>query len=150
MSMSASYVVSSQEPSRPQTLARPAERLLLVEDDHEFREIVARVLTQAGYNVESHADGQTALARAEVEDYDLILSDVMLPGVDGWRLVKSLRECGRAAPVVLMSGESSLATSMEAEQHDVARYLIKPFRLDVLLRVIDETIFGHGSDADPR
>ena len=150
--------MTGQDDARPSgevgdddVLTRPTERLLLVEDDDEFRALVELVLRQAGYEVVSHADGRAALDTAATQEFDMVISDVVLPGVDGIRLVKTMRERGLPTPVVLMSGETGLATALVAQRHDVARYLIKPFRLSTLLKVVDDTVFGRqsGAGTDP-
>jgi signal transduction histidine kinase len=83
-----------------------AETVLLVEDEAQVREVVARSLSKAGYTVWAAVDGQTALARLDAErrDPDAVISDVVMPGMDGMELAAALRDRGLEVPILLCSG----------------------------------------------
>jgi CheY-like chemotaxis protein len=78
--------------------------ILVVEDDPAVREVVADLLTAAGYAVRTAADGRAALAAVEAARPDLVLCDVVMPGLDGWSLAARLRQLARPVPIVLVSG----------------------------------------------
>jgi signal transduction histidine kinase/CheY-like chemotaxis protein len=110
------------------------EKILLADDNADMREYVARLLA-GRYQVRAVADGTEALRQALAEPYDLILSDVMMPGLDGFALLKELRAHTqtRTVPVVLLSaraGEESRVDGLGAGADD---YLIKPFTARELL-----------------
>jgi two-component system response regulator MprA len=77
--------------------------ILVVDDERAIREIVAEILVEEGYAVQSVADGLDALAVIDVKQVDLVLSDVKMPNLDGHALVHRLRAAGSAVPVILMS-----------------------------------------------
>lgn len=124
--------------------ARPPARLLVVDDDDDTRRLLTRQLS-AYYHVAEAADGASALAIACQTLPDLIVADIMMPGLDGFGLLKGLREnpMTRATPVIFISAlsdESSRVAGIEAGAND---YLVKPFsmrelraRINVLLELV--------------
>lgn len=111
-----------------------AARILFADDNADMREYVSRLLRQR-YNVQAVSDGQAALTAARASRPDLILSDVMMPGMDGFELLQALRADPetRTLPVILLSaraGEEAKIEGMEAGADD---YLIKPFSARELL-----------------
>jgi PAS domain S-box-containing protein len=115
-----------------------AARMLVADDNADMREYLARLLRTAGYQVTAVTDGQAALAAIRADLPDLVLSDVMMPGLDGLGLVGALRADPRTAavPVVLLSaraGEDAAAAGLQAGADD---YLPKPFAaVELLARV---------------
>jgi PAS domain S-box-containing protein len=112
----------------------PQARILLADDNSDMREYVKRLLA-TNYEVEAVADGEAALQAARERPPDLVLSDVMMPKLDGFGLLKALREDERMAPmpVILLSaraGEEARVEGLEAGADD---YLIKPFSARELL-----------------
>ena len=84
-------------------------KILIAEDDRELRTLFSRVLTKNGYSVEGVANGQDALDVLHNEYYDMIISDIMMPVIDGYELVRRLRESGNTTPV--MMGENRFIDS---------------------------------------
>jgi PAS domain S-box-containing protein len=114
--------------------SRPAGRVLLADDNADMREYVRRLLSPH-YEVVAVGDGLAALRAARAAPFDLVLSDVMMPGLDGFGLLQALRadEATSALPVVLLSaraGEEARVEGMEAGADD---YLVKPFSARELL-----------------
>ena len=108
--------------------------VLVVEDEPAVREVVADLLQDEGYAVRQAADGLEAIAELEVDDVDLVLSDVQMPRLDGRSLARRLRRQGHAVPVVLMS-----AVDVEVDLPGV-RFLPKPFDRDHLLHTIGSAL----------
>src|SRR5688572_5324413 len=108
--------------------------VLVVEDEPAIREVVADLLEDEGYAVRQAADGLEAIDELEVDDVDLVLSDVRMPRLDGPALARRLRRHGSAIPVVLMS-----AVDVEVNLPGV-RFLPKPFDRDHLLRAIGSAL----------
>jgi CheY-like chemotaxis protein len=125
----------------PLTLEKAYDRIhhlrpvLVVEDDIDILSSLAELLRDDGYDVVTAANGYQALSQVKAHDPELILLDLMMPHMDGWRFVRELRakipSCH--APLVLMSAAADLAG--EAERLGVAAWLHKPFRLDDLLQL---------------
>src|SRR5918998_2547141 len=108
--------------------------VLVVEDEPAIREVVADLLKDEGYTVRQASDGLQAIDEMEVDDVDLVLSDVRMPRLDGPSLARRLRGRGHAVPVVLMS-----AVEVEVDLPGV-RFLPKPFDRDHLLHVIGSAL----------
>ncbi len=120
-------------------------RILLVEDNGDMREYVRRLLHEDGYDVETAANGEEALELATKNSYDLILSDVMMPKMDGIGLLRAIRNDPRlkATPVVLLSaraGEEFRIQGLGAGSDD---YLAKPFSARELLSRVSAHIGSH-------
>jgi signal transduction histidine kinase/DNA-binding response OmpR family regulator len=118
-----------------QTTCGASGRVVLADANADMRDYVRRLLEAQGYEVEPVVDGEAALAAARGQTPDLVLSDVMMPGLDGFGLLRALREDGalRAVPVVLLSaraGEESRVEGLDAGADD---YLTKPFSARELL-----------------
>src|SRR5262245_61394208 len=94
-----------------------AARILLVEDDEGLRHALARALRESWQEVDEAATGEAALARLrnpEVEPFDVVLSDVRLPGADGLAVLRAARERDPRTSVVLLTGHASIETAVEA------------------------------------
>lgn len=109
--------------------ATPAS-LLLIEDHHDIAEMVFNYLEQSGYTVDYAADGLTGLHLAVTNDYDLIILDLMLPGLDGLDLCSRLRTDGRCdTPVLMLTARDTLDDKVAGLDAGADDYLIKPFAL---------------------
>lgn len=103
-----------------------AGRLLLVDDDHTVLKTTARVLGLHGFEVESVDCGQRALEWLEKTPFDVIVTDVCMPGVDGTDLLRSIRERDPLVQVIVMTGAPTLESAMAATNHGAFKYLLKP------------------------
>lgn len=107
-------------------------RLLVVDDDAQLRSMMAEVLVSAGFRVDTAADGRQALERIDSATYDVIVSDISMPGLGGVELLRHVRERDVDLPVILITGDPALPTVLQAFEHGAFRYLVKPVKLDVL------------------
>ena len=107
-------------------------RLLLVEDDLRLVKSLTRALREAGYAVDSAGDGAEGLFKAESADYDVILLDVMLPGLDGWAVLDRLRKT-KSTPVLLLTARGATSDRVRGLDAGADDYLPKPFDLPELL-----------------
>jgi PAS domain S-box-containing protein len=110
-------------------------RVLIADDNADMREYLTRILRSAGYQVEAVTDGHEALRAARVDAPDLVVSDVMMPRMDGLSLVRELRADPRTAavPVLLLSARAGQEASIEGLQAGADDYLVKPFAAAELL-----------------
>ena len=115
--------------------AAPPGRLLVADDNADMREYLARILEGAGYRVDTVPDGMAALRAVRADVPDLVISDVMMPGLDGLGLVAALRTDPRtvSVPVVLLSARAGPEASVEGLQAGADDYLVKPFAAAELL-----------------
>jgi two-component system OmpR family response regulator len=121
-------------------------RILVVEDDVTLAEFVSKGLREAGYVVDTAADGQTGLDLAVANHPDLAVVDVMLPVLDGFSLITALRQRGLRFPVLILSARRSVDDRVKGLQIGGDDYLTKPFafpellaRVQALLRRVPET-----------
>jgi DNA-binding response OmpR family regulator len=126
-----------QVPGPPGALPPPMnQRLLLVEDDAAIADALRLHLEPAGFRLQHERDGQAALAAIERGGWDLVLLDLMLPGVDGWDLCRHLRARHPGVPVIMISARSAEAHRVLGLELGADDYLAKPFSmLELLARV---------------
>ena len=111
---------------------RTQERILLVEDDNSLRHVIFGALREAGYDAESVPDGIQAAQRLRAADFELVLLDLGLPFVDGWRILAELE--GRPLPsVIIISARGDEQDKVRALDMGADDYLTKPFGADELL-----------------
>lgn len=108
-------------------------KVLIIEDDKKIAEHLEKGLKEAGYNAETSADGEQGFQLAQVEHFDLLIVDVMLPGKDGFTLVEDLRKNKKDMPVLFLSAKRSIQDRIEGLQRGGDDYLIKPFSFSELL-----------------
>ena len=111
--------------------AQPA-RLLIVEDDGSLAAGIARALALEGYSVEHLAAGEHALARLTEASFDLVLLDIGLPGIDGFDVLRRLREGGRTMPVLVLTARDAVGDRVRGLDLGADDYMTKPFALPEL------------------
>ena len=116
-------------------------RILVVEDETDLNRMIKQQLKDVGYGVDSCFNGEEALDYLSVTDYDLIITDIMMPQKDGLTLIKELREEGKTVPVLFLSAKDSVEDRVQGLDCGGDDYLVKPFafaellaRIRVLLR----------------
>ncbi|MBI4213982.1 MAG: response regulator transcription factor [Chloroflexi bacterium] len=107
-------------------------RVLIVEDDYRIAAFIQRALAQAGYQVKLAADGNAALAAAGSEPPDVVVLDVMLPGLDGLEVARQLR-AGGGTPILMLTARDAVEDRVEGLDAGADDYLVKPFALEELL-----------------
>jgi two-component system copper resistance phosphate regulon response regulator CusR len=108
-------------------------KLLVVEDEVKTGEYLQQGLTEAGFIVDRADNGLDGHHLAMTETYDLIVLDVMLPDVDGWRIVESLRTARKTVPVLFLTARDSVADRVKGLELGADDYLVKPFAFSELL-----------------
>ncbi len=111
--------------------------ILVVDDEEPFRRLLKKELTRKGYAVEVAPDGGEALKLLADRAFDVILLDVVMPGVDGLTLMKKLKEDSSSPAIVVLTGKATVETAVEAMKNGAYDYLTKPYKLDELVIVID-------------
>lgn len=121
-------------PSPPSaTVGRP--RILVVDDEASIREMLSKTLTLAEYDVDVAPDGRAALERLRLMPYDLLITDLKMPGLDGLAVIREARRYHPDLPVIIITGYSTEASAIEAINLGVSGYLTKPFRVPRVLAV---------------
>jgi len=104
-------------------------KILIIEDEPDIRLGLERNLTYEGYEVETVADGESGLDRLKTESYNLILLDIMLPGIDGFDLCKQLREEGINTPIIYLTARGQEMDKVIGLELGAEDYITKPFSL---------------------
>ncbi len=116
-------------------------RILLVEDNRDILANMADYLGMKGYTVDCAQDGLSGLHLAATEHYDLIVLDIMLPGIDGYTLCKRLREDARRdTPVIMLTARDQLDDRLQGFRSGADDYLLKPFALSELAARIEAVL----------
>ena len=118
---------------RPAPTAGGRPRVLVVDDEASIRDLLAKTLALAEYDVDLAPDGRTALERLRITPYDLLITDLRMPGVDGLTVIREARRLRTDIPVIIVTGYSSEASAIEAVNLGVSGYLTKPFRVPRVL-----------------
>jgi two-component system copper resistance phosphate regulon response regulator CusR len=108
-------------------------KILIVEDEPKTGTYLERGLTEAGFVVDCARDGRDGLHLALTKSYDLVLLDVMLPGMDGWEILREIRRAGRQAPVMYLSARDQVGDRVKGLELGADDYLVKPFSFSELL-----------------
>jgi len=108
-------------------------KVLFVEDSARLRRSVGTALKRCGYAVDVIAEGTEALWLAQSNDYDVVVLDIMLPGVDGLSVLRGLREAGKTTHVLLLTAKDTVEDRVHGLQSGADDYLTKPFALEELL-----------------
>ena len=108
-------------------------KILIVEDEPKTGDYLKQGLVEAGFNVDLVRDGMDGLHFGMTEAYDLIVLDVMLPGLDGWRVLQALRKAGKEMPVLFLTAKDSVDDRVKGLELGADDYLVKPFAFEELL-----------------
>jgi excisionase family DNA binding protein len=119
-------------PPKPAT-STPHPRILVVDDEASIREMLQRTLAMAEYDVDVAADGRSALERMRRSAYDLLITDLKMPAMDGITLIREAKRIQPDLPVIIITGYSTEASAIEAVNLGVTGYLTKPFRVPKVL-----------------
>ena len=118
------------------TTTTEAATILVVDDDPDCREIAARLLERAGYRTRRAASGEECMRIALAEPIDVVLLDVMMPGMDGFAVCEALRQAGQRIPIILLTASDEMDTRLEGMHLGVSEFLTKPInRIELLARV---------------
>jgi two-component system OmpR family response regulator len=124
-------------------------RVLAVEDEPDLLGSLMKALREDGYAVDGAPDGEDGLYKAESYDYDAIVLDIMLPGIDGWELLRRLRKT-KKTPVLMLTARDAVRDRVRGLDSGADDYLVKPFELPELLARLRALIRRAASQAQPR
>lgn len=111
--------------------------VLVVEDDVRFNQIVCASLNAAGYAVQGCTNASEAFDALHDSGADIIISDIMMPGIDGFEFVEDVRRINKRIPILLMTARDDLSAKRQGFRADIDDYMVKPIDLDELLLRIE-------------
>jgi two-component system copper resistance phosphate regulon response regulator CusR len=123
-------------------------KILVVEDEPKTGDYLSQGLTEAGYVVDLARNGVDGAHQATTEDYDLVVLDVMLPGLDGWGVLQAIRKAGRSMPVLFLTARSQVDDRVKGLELGADDYLLKPFAFSELLARV-RTLLRRGRSMEP-
>ncbi len=112
------------------------KRILVIDDEPVIRAGIRRILEAESFQVETFSNGQTALKRLQHETFDLVVTDLKMPGISGMDVLKFIKQHHPGLPVVFITGYSSVDTAIEAIKQGAVDYLAKPFKNEDIVKVI--------------
>ena len=115
-------------------------RILAVDDQNYFRAFIEGILTEEGYMVCTASSGQEALHALEREFFDIVVTDLVMPGMSGVELVTMIRDRWPEQEIVVVTGVGDVKTAVEAMKHGATEYLLKPIDRSVLLRALESIL----------
>ncbi len=108
-------------------------KILVVEDERDLNRIITKHLKKNNYSVDSCFDGQEALDFISYSEYDLIITDIMMPNVDGYEFIDKLRANKNNTPVIMLTAKDTLEDKIVGLDSGADDYIVKPFEFDELL-----------------
>ena len=111
-------------------------RILLIDDEAIALSNLSHVLEREGYEVTACRDGESGLAEMQKTEFDLVLTDLRMPGIDGMGVLRHIRESTPDVPVIMITGHASLDSAVDAMKAGAYHYISKPFRLDEAREVV--------------
>jgi excisionase family DNA binding protein len=131
----------TERPATPAVPTRSArQRVLVVDDEASIRDLLSKTLALAEYDVDTAPDGTAALDRLRVVNYDLLIADLKMPGMDGLTLIRQAKRMKADLPVIIITGFSTESSAIEAVNLGVAGYLTKPFRVPQVLAAASKAL----------
>ena len=116
------------------------KRILLVDDDETILVPFQPILQDEGYQVDTASNGREALEKAREMEYQMVISDIKLPDIQGIEVAKKIRELNRNTRLIIITGFPNLADSLETIDLGIDEILIKPIKPDELLRAVKESL----------
>ena len=115
-------------------------RILIIEDDQDTRDFLVRGLTQSGHVVDAAGDGKDGLFLALEQEFDVLIVDRMLPGLDGLSIVETVRKAEKQTPILILSALGEVDDRVEGLQRGGDDYLVKPFAFSELVARLDALV----------
>ena len=107
-------------------------KILIAEDDRELCQLFSHVLMKNGYTIKSVSNGREALEAIDTDYFDLIISDIMMPDVDGFEFARNVRELNEDIPILFMTARDDIASKQRGFRIGIDDYMVKPIDLDEL------------------
>lgn len=127
----------------PLTTRTTSGTVLIVDDDEALLRSLSRLLRLRGYEPKTATSAAAAIELIQSERFDVVLSDIAMPGMDGIQLLRRLRDTDLVVPVILITGEPAVSTAVDAVEYGAFRYLTKPVANDDLVATVEKAVRYH-------
>jgi DNA-binding NtrC family response regulator len=114
--------------------------LLVVDDEEVIREGMRRILSAEGFHVDTSASGRTAIEKIQERDFDVVITDLKMPGMDGIEVLKAIKILQPEVPVIIITGYSTVDTAVDAMKNGAFDYIAKPFTSDLIIDKVQKAI----------
>jgi len=115
-------------------------KILVVDDEEGARELFNTILTDEGYHVTLAASGEDALSQLKVDAFDLVVTDIKMPGMDGLQLLQEIRKSGSRSDVIMVTAYGEVESYLKAMSLGAAEYINKPIRIKELKRIVHKVL----------
>ena len=115
-------------------------KILVIEDEKDVRQLLSDILINGGHEVETTTDGSQGVEMFKRNSFDLVFTDLDMPVMSGWQVAEEIKKINRNTPVVLITGWEIQLEDSELRKNGVDLVVNKPFRVDQLLRLVQEKI----------
>ena len=115
-------------------------KVLVIDDEKVVLDSVNKILADEGYDVETNLSGREGLKEALNSDYDIVLTDIMMPDIGGMKVLRDIKRKKPSLPVVMITGYASVKSSVQAMKLGAADYVEKPFTPDQLIKAVDTAL----------
>lgn len=122
--------------------------ILVVDDESVIREGMRRILEAEGYQAETSAGGRTALEKIQEQDFDVVITDLKMPGMDGIEVLKTIKILQPEVPVIIITGYSTVTSAVDAMKNGAFDYIAKPFSPELIIDKVQKAIDHKTSAAD--
>ena len=120
------------------------KRIMLVDNEDSICDIYKRILTDEGFEVESFIDGGTAIESFSKKSFDIVITDLKMPKLDGFYVIKKVRELSPKTDIIVISGYATLDSVIESIKLGAYDYLVKPFEISDLVGKVRKCIDARG------
>jgi DNA-binding NtrC family response regulator len=114
--------------------------ILIVDDEEDLRTLLGHVLTSAGYQIDTAADGETALKLLQKQKFDLALLDIQMPNLNGIQVLKYLHQHLPSTKAIMLTGYADLKHAMEAKEFGARDFIGKPYKLEDILSTVERVL----------
>lgn len=130
--------ITGEEQVKPTPERRGRARVLVIEDEDDVRSILSDILTDGGHEVETASDGAQGLELFSKKDFDLVFTDLGMPGMSGWQVAEKVKQINRNVPVALITGWNIEPKESEMTSNGVDLIVYKPFEVNQVLQLVQE------------
>ena len=121
---------------KTENIMTKSRKILVVDDERSIRQLLSDALSHKGFEVTEARDGQESLEKMERMDFDLVITDINMPRLDGISMVKQMEKAGRKEKIIIISGNASNQKVSFARMPQVIKQLLKPFRTESLVDLV--------------